>query len=238
MFEEKIKPSLVLTLICLITCALLVIAYEATYVDSTGVITDKMVAGLNEIYGTSYGFEMLTNDDGSVYTPEGVSSVLKNSDGNTAFEITTDGYSSDGLHVLIGISSDGAVSGVSILTIGETPGLGTKVQNSDFLDQFKGVTFDKLPSDSAEETTDAKYVWGEKSEIDALSEAAASAPAADTFELDAVTGATFSSKGMNRAVTIALTAYNEMINGASGGDTEVVAVDLTANNETEGAEQQ
>ena len=41
MFNEKIKPSLVLTLICLITCALLVIAYEATYVDTTGVITDR-----------------------------------------------------------------------------------------------------------------------------------------------------------------------------------------------------
>ena len=82
MFNEKIKPSLVLTLICLITCALLVIAYEATYVDTTGVITDKMTGGLEEVYGTSEGFEMLKNDDGTVYAPEGVTSVLRNADGD------------------------------------------------------------------------------------------------------------------------------------------------------------
>ena len=72
MFNEKIKPSLVLTLICLIACALLVMAYEATNDDGNiGVITDKMTAGLNEIYGTSDGFTMKLNDDGSVYAPQG-----------------------------------------------------------------------------------------------------------------------------------------------------------------------
>lgn len=212
MFKDKIKPSLVLTLICLIACVLLVVAYEATYVDNTGVITDKMAAGLVEIYGSSDGFEMLKNDDGSVFTPDGVTSVLKDSNENIAFEVTTDGYSSSGLHVLIGINADGAVSGVSILTIGETPGLGTKVQDSSFLDQFKGLTFDKLPKETAdnENSSSKKSVWGSNEEISKLKAAANSIPASDSFALDAVTGATFSSKGMNKAVTIAVTAYNEM----------------------------
>lgn len=215
MFNEKIKPSLVLTLICLITCALLVIAYEATYVDTTGVITDKMTGGLEEVYGTSEGFEMLKNDDGTVYAPEGVTSVLRNADGSLAFEITTDGYSSGGLHVLVGMDAEGSVKGVSILTIGETPGLGTKVQDEGFLSQFVGLTYDKLPKETAGEDTSSgkKAVWGSAEEIASLKAAAESVPADDSFVLDAVTGATFSSKGMNRAVTIALDTYHEMKGG-------------------------
>lgn len=218
MFKEKIQPSLVLTLICLIACALLVAAYEATYVDNTGVITDSMITGLEDIYGTSEGFTMKLNEDGSVYTPEGVTSVLTDENGNTAFEITADGYSSGGLHVMVGMSAEGAVAGVSVLSIGETPGVGTRVQEDSFLSQFKGLTYDKLPADSGEDTSAKKsYVWGTSEEIESLKEAAAAVPAGDAFELDAVTGATLSSNGMNRAVTTALTAYNEM-KGVSGNE--------------------
>ena len=216
MFNEKIKPSLVITLICVIASTLLVIAYNATYVDNTGVVTEKISAGLSEIYGSADGFEMLKNDDGTVFTPENVTSVLKDANGNTAFEIITDGYSGGGLHVLVGINSGDEVAGVAILTIGETPGLGTKVQNESFRDQFKGLTFDKLPKQTEEaEVLPKTYTWGEENGINALKEAAATVPTGDTFELDAVTGATFSSNGMNRAVTIALNAYNEMKGGNS-----------------------
>ena len=61
--KEKIMPPLVLMLICSVCCALLVIAYELTYVDTTGMVTDKMKESLVEIYGTSDGFEMLKNED-------------------------------------------------------------------------------------------------------------------------------------------------------------------------------
>lgn len=137
--KDKIMPPLVLTLICVITSALLVAAYNVTYVDTTGIITDKLSAGLTEIYGSDSGFQMLKNGDGTVKTYEGVSSVI--SDGkNTAFEITADGYSKGGLHLLIGFDENGEICGISILTIGETPGLGTKVQDKTFLDKFKGIS--------------------------------------------------------------------------------------------------
>ena len=47
--KEKIMPPLVLTLICVITSALLVAAYNITYVDTTGVITDELASGLTDI---------------------------------------------------------------------------------------------------------------------------------------------------------------------------------------------
>lgn len=211
MFKDKIKPPLVLTLICLITCGLLVAAYEATYVDSTGVITEKLTAGLTEVYGSADGFEMLKNDDGTVKTYEGVTSVL--SDGtNTAFEITADGYSTGGLHVLVGVDEYGRVSGVSIMTIGETPGLGTKVQDESFLNQFKGVSYDMTAENKNSESVKAKAVWGSRAEIKSLQREAEleSTGGGNGFTLDAVTGATFSSNGMYGAVKTALSAYNEM----------------------------
>lgn len=215
MFNEKIKPPLVLTLICLITCGLLVAAYEATYVDNTGVITDKLTAGLTEVYGSAEGFEMLKNDDGTVLAYDGVTSVLSNGT-NTAFEIYSDGYSKGGLHVLVGLDEFGSVQGVSIMTIGETPGLGTKVQDAGFLGQFSGVSYEQTISTGSSEPVKAKAVWGSRAEINSLyiETVFEDEAGGDGFVLDAITGATFSSNGMYDAVKTALAAYNEMNGGA------------------------
>lgn len=210
MFNEKIKPPLVLTLICIITCGLLVAAYEATYVDTTGVITEKLTAGLTEVYGSAEGFEMLKNNDGTVLTYEGVTSVLFDGE-NTAFEITADGYSSGGLHVLVGLDNSGAVSGVSVMTIGETPGVGTKVQAESFRSQFIGVRYADTVTQKEETVVKSKAVWGTKEEINRLKlDAAVSNSSGSGFELDAIGGATFSSNGMYNAVKTALAAYEEM----------------------------
>ena len=166
--KEKIMPPLVLTIICVISSALLVLAYNLTYVDTTGIITDKLSAGLTELYGSADDFTMLINDDGTVKTYDGVTSVIADNNGHTA-----DGYSKGGLHLLIGFDENGAVCGISILTIGETPGLGTKVQDSAYLDRFKGIT-------------------------------------SPDFQVDGITGATYSSKGMNSAVETAVNAYSKL----------------------------
>ena len=209
MFAEKIKPPLVLTLICVIACGLLVAAYEATYVDNTGVITEKLESGLTELYGSADGFEMLKNPDGTVLTFDGVDSVL--SDGtNTAFEITTNGYSTGGLYVLVGINEIGAVHGVSIMTISDTPGIGTRVQDESFLNQFRGVTQDMTVSEDSGESVKAKAVWGTRAEINTMTMGDMIADGNNGgFTLDALSGATFSSNGMYNAVKTALAAYEE-----------------------------
>ena len=209
MFAEKIKPPLVLTLICVIACGLLVAAYEATYVDNTGIITEKLESGLTELYGSSDGFEMLKNDDGTVLKYDGVDSVL--SDGtNTAFEITANGYSTGGLYVLVGINEYGAVQGVSIMTISDTPGIGTRVQNESFLNQFRGITQEMTVSEDSGETVKAKAVWGTRAEINTLTmNTLAAGGDGSSFTLDALSGATFSSNGMYNAVKTALAAYEE-----------------------------
>lgn len=132
---EYVKPPLVLLVICMLMTAILVFAYELTYVDTTGVITDKLRAGLDQQLSDSSACVMLTD-----FEAEGITSVIVDKEQNyCAFELTVDGYAKDGLHVLIGVKDD-AVSGISILTIGETPGLGTRVQDESFLSGFYGVT--------------------------------------------------------------------------------------------------
>ena len=49
--KDKIMPPLVLTIICIVVSGLLVLAYNATYVDNTGVLTDDMKKGWAEIFG-------------------------------------------------------------------------------------------------------------------------------------------------------------------------------------------
>lgn len=162
---DTVKPPVILTTICVITCALLVFAYNITYVDYTGVITDKLRAGCEEVMGEGE-YEMLTD-----LTVEGVTSIIIDKENkNCAFEITADGYAKGGLHLLIGIDKAGAVSGINVLSIGETPGLGTKVKDSKYLDKFKGIN---------------------STEVD----------------VDNITGATYSSKGMKKAVALAIETY-------------------------------
>lgn len=170
--KERIMPALTLTIICIITAALLVAAYAFTYVDNTGIITDKLSAGLAEIYGSAEGFEMLTDEDGAVKKYDGVTSVIADKNGNVSFEITANGYNKGGLHLLIGFDGSGTICGISVLTMGETPGVGTKVQDGGFLSRFKGLS----PDDG-------------------------------TADIDTITGATYSSKGVKNAAQTALDAY-------------------------------
>ena len=125
---------------------------------------------LNESLTSAFGEGTYTQTD---KTFDGVDKIIEGEGGLYVYEVTTDGYNSDGIHILVGIK-DGAVEGVSFISCSETPGLGTKVNNDDYLKTYVGV----------------------KSE-------------AEADGVNAVTGATFSSKGLKAAVKLALAADME-----------------------------
>ena len=79
------------------------------------------------------------------------------------------GYGGD-INLMVGIDTDGKVSGISFVSMSETPGVGTKVKGKGFVSQFLGL------SENA--------VIGEN--------------------VDGISGATFSSKGVAEAVNNAL----------------------------------
>lgn len=192
---QKLKPVYVLALIAAIISCLIIVVYNLTYVDTTNVLTDKQAAAVTTIYGgTAEDFEivpLITKNENGDSVPTELSQKLtdeglniakvirKKSDGSLAFECLVKGYK-NGFDIMVGVK-DGAVAGVAIVSVGEeTPGLGTNTNDPEFLGKFKGI------SDKA---TIVKTT-----------------PANDG-EVQAVTSATFSSRGVATAVNTALEAF-------------------------------
>ncbi len=184
------RPALTLAAIVAIISALIIVMYNVTYVDTSGILTDKQSAAAIAVYGgTEADFSVVPAEEWEQKLENlpdiaRVIKVIEKNDGSLAFDIKSKGYK-DGFDILVGVK-DGAVAGVAVVSVGEeTPGLGTKTNDPEFLDNFKGIS------------GEAKIVK--------------STPAADD-EVQAVTSATFSSRGVAKAVNIALVAY-EMYTG-------------------------
>lgn len=104
-----------------------------------------------------------------------------------AFKLTTKGFGGE-VEVIVGIDKNGIVQGIRIGNHGETPGLGAKAIEPAFQDQFKGKS-----SDSA---------------IDVIK-----ASPKDN-EIQAITGATITSKAVTSAVNLSSEYFtNELKDG-------------------------
>ncbi len=187
---NTLKPVIVLAAIAAIVSALVIITYNVTYVDTSSILTEKQSAAAIAIYGgAAEDYSVVPVDEWQplLLTEEDsalqrVEKIIRKSDGSLAFEVVVKGYK-DGYDILVGVK-DGAVAGVSVVSTGEeTPKLGTKTAEPSFLERFKGISGEAVIVKNA--------------------------PAADG-EVQAVTGATFSSKGVASAVNIALEAYARM----------------------------
>ena len=189
---SKIKPILIPAIIIALISGLIIVVYNLTYKDTSTVVTDKQLAAVTKIYGegdysvipVSEYPEALKNGD-ECNIPE-LTKIIKKSDGSIAFDMVVKGYK-NGFDIMVGVK-DGAVSGVSIVSVGEeTPGLGTNTNNPEWLANFNGKTGEVVIVKNKTNPADN--------------------------EVNAVTSATFSSKGVAKAVNLALKAYN-----ACGGD--------------------
>ena len=176
--KSKVMPPLILTLICAVVCALVVLAHEMTYVDNTGVLTKEMKEGCIEIFGQG-DYEILTRTEKGEkeavdFGFDHVNSIIADrKNNNCLIELTCDGYAKGGLHLLVGIDSRGEIKGLHFLSNGETPGLGANVANKDYTDKFTGKS--------------------KHQQID---------------DVDNLTAATYSSKGLKKACKEALDIYS------------------------------
>ncbi len=182
---KYIKPVIVLSLITTIVSALLIVTYNLTYVDTSGIITDELREKCVYLMGEGE-YSIVTDwqaEGYSIQKPDNVEKLIKKADGSVAFQIVTSGYNKNGLDLLVAMNADGTVKGVSVVSISETPGLGTEVDNEDFLSRFVGL---------GDSVTIVKSKPVNESEV------------------EAVTGATYSSKGVASAINIAIETYKEM----------------------------
>lgn len=185
------RPALTLAAVVAIISALVIIMYNVTYVDTSGILTDKQSAAAVAVYGGSAeDYSVVPAEDWQARLDgfgdiDRIIKVIEKNDGSLAFDIKSKGYK-DGFDILVGVQ-DGKVAGVAVVSVGEeTPGLGTKTNDPAFLDNFKGISGEAVIVKST--------------------------PTADN-EVQGVTSATFSSKGVAKAVNIALAAYDMYTGG-------------------------
>lgn len=186
--KEIIVPAVSLFLICVVVTALLALtnAVTAPKIDALAVETQE--ASKKQVLSSAASFseEKQVEKDGTSYTYYDGLA----SDGSVmgyVFVTSAKGYGGD-ISVMVGVLGDGTVAGVNILSINETAGLGMNAKNQSFLDQF----------------------LGKSGEI-----GVAKNNPSDT-EIQALTGATITSRAMATAVNTALSLYAEIGGGQNG----------------------
>lgn len=142
---KNIKPTLVLLVICVIVSAALAVTYNFTKTASD-INPEKIIAEMTDDYkavlpgATTFTYIARTADYAN--DTKGVAVEWIKSDAGYAITVHSSGqYDSTPIRILVGVSNDGAVTGIKILRISETPGMGSRVNSDIFLKQFLGGSY-------------------------------------------------------------------------------------------------
>ncbi|MBU3189824.1 RnfABCDGE type electron transport complex subunit G [Clostridium bowmanii] len=184
--KENIKLGLILLLITGLAGFLLGGAYEVTKAPIAEKIASDKQAAMKEILPTADKF-----DTADVKLNDKVTEVNVGMKGTEiagyAIKVTPKGYGGP-IEIMVGISNDGKVTGIEILTHTETPGLGANAPKPEFSDQYKNKpTKDKL-------------------------EVVKVAPSKEN-QIQAITGATITSKAVTLGANDAIDFYNSSLKG-------------------------
>ena len=186
--NKIIKNTIILTVITLVSGLLLGLAYEVTKDPIAqseenakreawqAVFPDADLTAFEETDVDTDVADQVIADLGIDATIDEVCTV---DGGDTGYVITatdSEGYGGD-IQVVVGITADGTVSGISFLSISETAGLGMNAQNESFYGQYVGVQ------------TDHFYVSKDGGEGEPI---------------DAISGATITSRAVTGVVNAAL----------------------------------
>lgn len=132
--SNKAYPIVFLTIIVAISVVLLIAVNSATssVVESRKI--EEVKSGLENIFPAMSNYEL----EDEIY-------VIYQGDEKTgyAFSASGSGYGGD-LEILVGLDNSFAITGISILSQNETPGVGTKITENSFTDQFRGLSLNDI----------------------------------------------------------------------------------------------
>lgn len=183
--KEILIPTISLFLICAIATALLGITNSVTEKKIEEVAAKAAAEARMKVCENAVSFEEKTDKNGSVYYE------ATDKDGKTSgFAITTEDKSYGGkIEVMTGFSADGKITGIEILTIDDTPGLGMNAKKDGFKNEYLGKSGALTVSKNA---------------------------SADN-EIQAITGATITSNAVTRCVNKATEIYENAVGGENNG---------------------
>lgn len=160
-------------------------AYKAVFADAEQFEETDLSSGLSE------ELEACLDENG--FTAQNIDEVMGAQDGSGnalgyAFTVTTsEGYGGD-IQFAMGVKADGTLNGISILSIGETAGLGMKATTDDFKNQFKDKNVES-------------FVYTKNG-------------ASADNEIDALSGATITTNAMTNGVNAGLCAFRYLEGGS------------------------
>ena len=141
-FKENIQPTLVLVIICLIMTFLLayVNGITAPIIEENSIKAAKANRALLLPAATDFEAvdeaDLVTVTEGQVW----VSECYKATNG-AGIVVTVKTKSFGGiLTEMVGIDNTGAITGVKVTAHGDTKGLGTKAHDSNYLEQYVGIS--------------------------------------------------------------------------------------------------
>lgn len=204
MKNKIIKDALALTLITLVAGVALGGVYEITKDPIAKQEAQAKAEAYEQVFTDAAAFEAVEMDDTLTktirdqldqegYKAQSIEEVMRAEDqsGETlgyAFAVVTaEGYGGD-IRFSMGVQNDGTLNGISILSIGETAGLGMNADTPAFKDQFVGKQVEKL-----------QYTKNGATQDD---------------EINAISGATVTTNAMTNGVNAGLCAFRVM----EGGD--------------------
>jgi Na+-translocating ferredoxin:NAD+ oxidoreductase subunit G len=172
-------PAIILCLICLVTTGLVALTYSITLEARTEQAEIAANANRKLLFPDAAEFAAIENADLTQFTGLVEAFRVQDAGGGIQGYLIMARYRGYGgyVPVLLAFSPEGRIVRLKVLTNEETPGLGKKVENALFLKQFVGRGTDKpfsvRPQDSG------------------------------SYIIDAVSGATISSRAVTNAVNIA-----------------------------------
>ena len=180
--SDILLPVIVLTAICLVTSGLLAYTNSLTapIIEKNNIAAANATKAVVLAAAADFADEAKDNISYSVGTDASGTVV------GYVFTTTAKSYGGE-ISVMVGVNADGTVSGVELLSINDTPGLGMNAKNPNFLKQFVGKVAGIIVN---------------KNE-----------PAEN--EIKALTGATVTSKAVTEAVNKALADYAKITGGVN-----------------------
>ena len=201
MNKKIVHDALILTAFTLVLGTVLGLVYEITKEPIAAANLAAAQAAYQEVFEDADSFSALEGFDKDAATAAVVANgyedsiddiqEAKDASGNVigyVVTVTAKDASQDNITFSVGIQNDGTVNGYSITSIAETPGLGMKAEEEEFYGQFEGKQVESF-------------------------EVVKSAPSADN-QIEAISGATITSKAIANGVNAALSYFNSDLGGA------------------------
>lgn len=178
--KQMVRLGLILLVITAISAGLLSVVNDATKVVIQEKAMEANLVYMKEILPEADEFKVVENP--AIGNIDGVEEAYEALKGGSVIgyvvKTTTSGYGGD-VVMLTGITSDGTIAAMKVASQAETPGLGSRITEPEFGDQFAG----KSAASELQLNTD----------------------------IDALSGATVSSRAAVAGVNAAIKAYNDVL---------------------------